>query len=421
MRYSIAGSVGFAAVALAACQGFPVLESATGDTAVTEKTVVTDDATNAKPIPPPERTNTGGVPLLSDAASVKRAQARLAELGFAPGPVDGIAGSRTKAAVGRYEAAKGLPVTGRLTAPLLKRLLTDAAPHRDGTTPDTERTTDDLPAYRVGTSFIYSDRSVDRVVDIDESGVKWRRSDGVRYSAPRNFLLPHRYWATGEMRGKANVDGNPDSLWPRREGTEIAFTSFVAVQRAGSNAAVERRVERWRCGNEGNREIDVPAGTFRTVLFVCRRDGAGDEPDLVRAWHYAPALRHYVRYIENDRRRDVNDRIDLVAVKPGADGWPPIVRAALARAVVRALETAEVGSRSRWTSSGVDTEVTIEAGSRFVDTHGRPCRRFAQTWSADGRSWSHPAMACRTAPGSWRIPGIYDDDMLSLATSAGTS
>ena len=56
-------------------------------------------------------------------AEVRRAQQALASLGFDPGPVDGVVGPRTRAAITAYERQAGLPQTGRITRALLQRLL----------------------------------------------------------------------------------------------------------------------------------------------------------------------------------------------------------------------------------------------------------------------------------------------------------
>jgi hypothetical protein len=48
------------------------------------------------------------------APTLYRAQARLARLGYYPGPIDGDFGPMTSRAIRRYQADYGLPVTGRL-------------------------------------------------------------------------------------------------------------------------------------------------------------------------------------------------------------------------------------------------------------------------------------------------------------------
>jgi peptidoglycan hydrolase-like protein with peptidoglycan-binding domain len=45
---------------------------------------------------------------------VREAQRALALLGLEPGPTDGVLGPRTKSALGRFQRAEGLPVTGTL-------------------------------------------------------------------------------------------------------------------------------------------------------------------------------------------------------------------------------------------------------------------------------------------------------------------
>lgn len=55
---------------------------------------------------------------------VSSIQQDLKRLGFDPGPVDGVDGGKTKAAIKRYEESAGLPVTGNATPLLADRLRT---------------------------------------------------------------------------------------------------------------------------------------------------------------------------------------------------------------------------------------------------------------------------------------------------------
>jgi len=52
-----------------------------------------------------------------------------------------------------------------------------------------------------------------------------------------------------------------------------------------------------------------------------------------------------------------------------------------------------------WTSSGVNTHVTIEAKSSFVTDDGRPCGQFVKIWSVNGRQRHYPAVACKNRLG----------------------
>ncbi len=59
---------------------------------------------------------------------VAAAQSALAAQGFAPGPIDGIAGPRTEAAVRSFQRANGLNATGQLDAATAKALASAPAP-----------------------------------------------------------------------------------------------------------------------------------------------------------------------------------------------------------------------------------------------------------------------------------------------------
>ena len=251
--------------------------------------------------------------------------------------------------------------------------------------------------------------------------MNWIRSDGTTYTAHRNFLLPWSNWASNKQRGTAKISEAADALWPLRKGTEVAFLANTTVQRRDNPDSTERRVDRWYCRNDGRRDITVGAGTFETLVFVCRRGSQPGFPEVVRTWYYAKDVRHYVRFVESDLERQTTREVDLVAVRPGAPDWPPIVRDALARAVVHALETPETESQMLWTSSGVNTRVTIEAKSRFVARSGRPCRQFKQIWSENGRHRHYPALACKTTAGTWQIPGLKSNKMDLLVISGEMS
>jgi hypothetical protein len=59
---------------------------------------------------------------ITDKNIVAGAQEGLRQLGFDPGPVDGIEGPKTRAAVRAFEKARGLPETGRISPELIQEL-----------------------------------------------------------------------------------------------------------------------------------------------------------------------------------------------------------------------------------------------------------------------------------------------------------
>lgn len=53
---------------------------------------------------------------------VREAQRALRDLGYQPGPVDGVVGQRTKQALVKYQRAERIQVTGRLDSETMVRL-----------------------------------------------------------------------------------------------------------------------------------------------------------------------------------------------------------------------------------------------------------------------------------------------------------
>jgi hypothetical protein len=58
----------------------------------------------------------------SEPRFVREAQRTLGELGYRPGPIDGVVGRRTQGALARYQRSEGIPVTGHLDTETLVRL-----------------------------------------------------------------------------------------------------------------------------------------------------------------------------------------------------------------------------------------------------------------------------------------------------------
>jgi peptidoglycan hydrolase-like protein with peptidoglycan-binding domain len=72
---------------------------------------VASGAPRAKPVPP-----------ASDEATVKQVQEILADLGYAPGPVDGAMGDETQRAVSAFQRDRKIAQNGRITPELLREI-----------------------------------------------------------------------------------------------------------------------------------------------------------------------------------------------------------------------------------------------------------------------------------------------------------
>jgi lysozyme family protein len=62
-----------------------------------------------------------------DARGISELQTKLGRLGFSPGPVDGVAGSMTVAAIKRYQQSRGRPLTAAVDDDLLDQLRKEPA------------------------------------------------------------------------------------------------------------------------------------------------------------------------------------------------------------------------------------------------------------------------------------------------------
>jgi hypothetical protein len=60
---------------------------------------------------------------MQDEDVVRQAQSALQDAGFEPGRIDGVMGPKTESALRQFQAAQGLPQTGRLDATTQKQLM----------------------------------------------------------------------------------------------------------------------------------------------------------------------------------------------------------------------------------------------------------------------------------------------------------
>jgi peptidoglycan hydrolase-like protein with peptidoglycan-binding domain len=371
---------------------------------------------------------------------VRAIQADLAELGYDPGQFDGIAGQRTREAIKAYQNDAGLAVDDSITQELADSLATAPRPENPpapgtppnidpelapGSEPETElagKPEVELaikpeiepkieppvevvrvenaaipPLYDPGDAYIWSNGRVETVVRIAVDKLFWRVDNGVRFTADRNFLIPPASWTGPSGKGESDSRLNTRASWP------LAAESLLAFDVANNSA-----VEGWQCKIDGTERVRVPAGQFDVVALACDRDSAPLGEWVRRIWHYAPAVRHYVARIDimPDGSRTSKE---LVGVRPGAEDWPPAVRAGLDRAIQDALAGPSDGERSLWSSTMVKEEFTILPGATRDDGDGRRCRTFELTAHSAGVSRIYPALACMSGEGQkWRILDNHD-------------
>lgn len=350
-------------------------------------------------------------------AMVIQAQRMLDQLGFAPGPIDGIEGPKTRAAVRRYRADAGLAdgsagVTARLIDHLESVLVVSggaAKPGKSGMA---------LPTYDPGTTFVYSDGRVDTVLDVDGDTVRWLRDRTTSYTARVDFAQPWSSWASPNVSGQRYFSGAASGLWPLLPGKQAEFSARTVIRDEAQPGVVRKSEERWSCQVGDRHQVSVVAGVFDAVEVACRRTVGGSAPQLTRIWQYAPSIGHYVRINDVYDAPEMDRHVELVAIRPAGASWPPVARAGLDRALQHALENGGAGEAMEWTSSAVATRVTITPIAHFRRGDGLTCRTFVQIWSAPERERLFPGAACRNNRGKWSIPGL-DQNLAKRASPDG--
>lgn len=300
---------------------------------------------------------------------VRAAQDYLARLGYYGGPIDGINGPKTRTAVASYQTDSGLPPDGKVSRDLIARLA--GAPSAPAQRDRVDRGTGSL--YEPGDAYAYSDGQVETVLSTSEKSVTWQDAAGRQWSADPDFTVPTR---------RSDPDADVASLhpftWPLRVGATASYT----VKTATSD-----HVEHWQCVVEGREQTAVMAGTFDSDKIVCRSADDPSNEAASRTWYYAPAIGHYVRYVDTGAN-GARSR-DLVAVSPGELGWPPEARTGLEWAVSHALDGDSGGQAVPWQSSAVAARFIIEPGSRVDVGQSAECRRFQADEDRRGHDETH--------------------------------
>jgi hypothetical protein len=186
-----------------------------------------------------------------------------------------------------------------------------------------------LPEYRVGDTFIYSDRRVETAERVELRDVIWRAGNGQRFTRPRNCVVPAVEWSTSRTRGRRVVRGEHEKLWPLEAGRTVRFRSMAEVR---SDSDPLRRIpELWTCTAAGPKRIEVPAGRFDTQQIRCDRYS----PDTMRVqrrviWYYSADVGHYVRRETIEFGTGKRSNVDLVAQLHGREANGAAIRSILA-------------------------------------------------------------------------------------------
>ena len=336
---------------------------------------------------------------------VLTAQTLLAGLGYDPGPLDGLAGPKTRDAVRKYQADADTPTDGRITEALLERLA-DSDGGKTGPDDGPDLASQALPVYAPGDTFIYSDGRTETVTDIDGDQVRWQSNDGTDVTAYRDFVLPAIRRETNLLNEQTTADAGPGALWPLKAEREVSFFAKTEVTHKASPGPGSEFTSQWHCLVEPPQTLSVAAGTFDALRVACRTATPSSHGPSERVWYYAPRIRHYVRREEKFENPASQSHVELVAIQPTGESWPPAARAGLGWALQQALETKTEEQSIEWRSTGVDAEVTIRPTTAMTTGDSPYCRTFEQIVRQAHDQRIYPGKACRSPAGLWLIPGL---------------
>ena len=271
-----------------------------------------------------------------------------------------------------------------------------------------------LPEYSEGTTYIYSNGSWEKVVDVTGDKVTWENQRGHRSNGTADFTFRRSQWQTSARQGVREFGPRsdiylkkPTSLWPLRIGNR---SGYIETGRWSQDGEEEKTYTAyWSCEVTGAGKVSVMAGEFDTVDITCKRYSKGSGRRLPRLWEvktfaYAPAVGHWVlttsRFTDDRPLR----RKELLAVVPPQSGLFAAVHRQMERSFQLALEKRPSGSSVSWSDDSSKVTGTTTAVDTFRLPGGTFCRRYAQQVSIDAGSGNFYGMACRDDQGKWVVP-----------------
>jgi len=190
----------------------------------------------------------------------------------------------------------------------------------NATAQDKEGHAADLPDYRPGETFIFSNKRVEHIKSIDDDLITLASRKDHQYTRHRNIVLPVMQWRMAGKTGRRSVHGNAAELWPLRVGNSAGFRILSEIRDNEKQPSV-RRVELWRCRVAAREDIHVPAGEFKSYRIVCDHYSENSMRILQRyTWHYSPAVGHYVRREVKNFFTGDSHSMELVATLPPGKG-----------------------------------------------------------------------------------------------------
>lgn len=274
----------------------------------------------------------------------------------------------------------------------------------------------DLPAYTVGTTYVYSNGSWERVAEKHPSYLIWENDRGDRLLSSPDFTYRPAKWESKNLKGYRSFapteylySSARTSIWPLMPGNR---TNYDEKSKWGVPGVYEKHAEAtWKCSVDGTQQVKVPAGTFDTYKITCSRYSKITKARKAKLWeektiYYAPTVGHWVLMEQDFLGASPKVRKELVAILPSlsALGIDKTTAVGIKEHFQQTLGTAPSGEMDRWTddSGKISFTMTPKATYRLAD--GTPCRQYEQRLDLGWQSANYYGLACRGESGLWAVP-----------------
>lgn len=274
----------------------------------------------------------------------------------------------------------------------------------------------ELPKYAIGTTYVYSNGSWERIAEIHPSYLIWENERGDQFLSSPDFTYRPARWESKNMKGYRSYSpteymysSTRTSIWPLMLGNRI---NFDEKSKWGVPGVYEKHADAtWKCSVNSTQRISVPAGNFDTYRITCSRYSKVTRAKRARLWedktfYYAPAVGHWVLLEQDFFGARPKVRKELVAVLPSlsALGINKTTAIGIKEHFQQTLGTARSGEMERWNSDDekISFSMTPLATYRLAD--GTPCRQYEQRLDLGWQSKNYFGIACRGESGLWAVP-----------------
>lgn len=274
------------------------------------------------------------------------------------------------------------------------------------------------PRYVVGTVFIYSNGSWDKVESTQPGTVNWINHKGSRSSGASDFTFRPAVWESTNAYGRREFSAAeflfsevPTSLWPLQVGKKSGFVEQNTWQPRGGSP--RDFTAYWSCRVDGKEKVRVPAGEFDTWKIICARYSGSMRSSTAfareyRTWYYAPEISHWVAM---DRERSSGEervfrRRELVAVMPSLEEihLEESSKKSMQEFYQSILEKKASGQKSVWKTPNGQVAMTMTPTQTFRRKNQMVCRQYSQELEISGSKQLYYGVACRNKSGEWSVP-----------------